>query len=120
MRIPQIVEREQLREWLDLPAGQGENRLQFTLDAATQLVCEYIADRQPEDEDWIAEIESWGFGSPEAPKIIVAAILTQAGEMYRFRGDDEETDSKTSSAGGEDLSPRVKRLLKRYRSPSIA
>lgn len=119
MNIPDIVTLEQAQDHLSLPEGQGETDLQLKIDAATQLVCEYIADRQPEDVDWVAEIESWDVGSPEAPKIIVMAILTQVGEFYRFRGDDMATD-RPPTGDGSDLSPMVKRLLHRYRSPSIA
>lgn len=119
MNIPEIVTLDQVLEHLNLNGGQGEADLELKIAAATQLVCEYIADRQPEDEDWIAEIESWGFGSPEPPKIIVMAILMQVGEFYRFRGDDMATD-RPPSGDGTDLSPIVKRLLHRYRSPSLA
>lgn len=127
MTIPTLVTVEQLRAHLRLgPATDGspsseDADLQMKIDAATQLVCEHIADRQPADTAWIATIESWNTGSPVVapPAIIVAAVLVQTGELYRFRGDDLATDAPPKFSLGY-LSPMVIALLQRYRSPSLA
>lgn len=125
MTIPRFVTLVQLRDHLKLPqpigspaVGPDDDDLQLKLDAATQLVCEYIADRHPADEDWIAEIESWDVSaSPqtEAPKVIVLAVLEQAGEFFRFRGDDEKTPMERGY-----LSPAIENLLSRYKNRAFA
>lgn len=123
MTIPSIVTLEQLRDHLRLPASGSppldEADLQLRLDAATELVCHYIADRHPADEDWIAEIESWGTGSPvsDVPKVIVLAVLEQAAEFYRFRGDDPKPDRPEERGY---LSPGVENLLSRYKNRAFA
>lgn len=117
MIIPSIVSLDQALEHLGLSSSNRDADLQLKIDAATQMVCEYISDRQPEDEDWIAEIEGWDSGDP--PPIIVAAVLVQLGEFYRFRGDDMSTDRPPVLAHGF-LSPMVTSMLHRYRSPSLA
>lgn len=121
MTIPEIVTVEQALAHLNLNEVPSEADLRLKIAAATQLVCEHVADRQPADADWIAEIESWSVGSPDptAPKLIVLAILLQVGEFMRFRGDDLATDRPPSGDGSE-ISIHVKRLLHRYRSPSLA
>lgn len=121
MTIPTLVTLAQARAHVNAVRTDDDDDLQLKIDAATQLVCEYIADRQPEDEDWIATIEGWdGVSSPTtAPPIIVQAVLLQVGELYRFRGDDPEGDvPKSVDPGG--LAPIVARMLHRYRSPVLA
>lgn len=119
MTLPEIVSVPMAREHLSLPPEQNTADLQLKIDAATQLVCEYIADRNPADEDWIAEIEGWTLGSPEAPAIIKMAVLMQVGEFYAFRGDHLASD-RPAQLGHGHLSPLVTMLLHRYRSPSLA
>ena len=119
MNIPTILTVPNALDHLGLIEVQNQLDIELKLAAATQLVCEYIADRQPADEDWIAEIEAWSPGSPEAPNVVKLAVLTQVAEFYRFRGDDLATD-RPPTGDGTDLSPLVKRLLHRYRSPVLA
>jgi hypothetical protein len=120
VNIPTIVTVQQAQDHLSIPYGQQEEDLELKIAAATQLVCEYISQRRDEDEQdaWILEIESWSLGSPEAPRIVVMAILVQVGELYRFRGDDAGSDAPKGDTG--EPSPLVKRLLSRYRSPSLS
>lgn len=126
MTIPTIVTLDQLRDHLKLPQptgspaiGPDDDDLQMKLDAATQLVCEYIADRNPADALWIAEIEAWGTGSPiiPAPPIIVLAVLEQAAEFYRFRGDDPRNDRPIDYGF---LAPSIENLLSRYKNRAFA
>lgn len=121
MTIPRLLTLAQAREHLRTVDLEDDVDLQLKIDAATQLVCEYISDRQPADEDWIATIEGWdGVSYPStAPPVIVAAVLQQVAELYRFRGDDVEGDLPKSVEHGA-LSPLVARLLHRYRSPTLA
>lgn len=122
MTIPSLVSVEHARTHLrEVDPDASDADLQLKIDAATQLVCEYIADRQPEDEDWIAEIEAWdGVGSPStAPAVIVMAVLLQVGELFRFRGDDDDgVVPRADEHGG--LAPQVARMLHRYRSPTLS
>lgn len=126
MTYPTIVTVSQVQRHLHLPVSEGspvppeDFDLQQKIDAATQLVCDYIADRQPADPDWIAVIESWNVpGSPtvEAPPVVVLAVLEQTADFYRFRGDDAG-DDRGHERGF--LSLPVANLLHRYRSPSVA
>ena len=127
MTIPTIATVTQLRDHLKLPqpvvespsvTAPDERDLQLKLDAATQLICEYIADRHPEDDAWIAEIESWGIGSPAtaAPPVILLAVLEQAADFYRFRGDDDQEPSREAWC----LHPRIETLLGRYKNRAFA
>lgn len=122
MTIPTLATIEQFWDHLRLPYGTETADLQLKLDVATALVCEYIADRHPMDAEWIAEIESWDIGGSPAvdpPKVVVLAALTQASELYMFRGD---------TAGGADrppqergfLSPSIENLLSRYKNRAFA
>jgi hypothetical protein len=115
MTIPSIVTIDNALSHLHLSSEDDD--LQLKIDAATQLVCEHIADRQPADEDWIAEIEAWDEDS--APPIIRLAVLEQVGEFYRFRGDDMASDRPPVLAYGS-LSSHVMAILHRYRSPTLA
>jgi hypothetical protein len=125
MTIPTIVTLEQAREHLHLPPSSGspdpaDADLQMKVDAATQLICEYISDRNPADPAWIAEIESWGLtGSPTVapPALIQLAVLHQFGELVRFRGDDAEGPSRNPYSS---LSPIIEGLLRRYHDPALA
>lgn len=125
MTIPVLATLEQLMAHLKItpPAGSPvtDDDLQQKLDTATQLVCEYIADRHPADPSWIQTIESWSLeaGSPNTvpPPLVVLAVLIQAGDFYRFRGDDG-SDDRVRPIG--DLIPSVTNLLIRYKNPAFA
>jgi hypothetical protein len=52
------------------------------------------------------------------PKVVVAAILVQTAERYRFRGDD--TDGPIRKPDGEELNVTVRELLRAYHDPGIA
>lgn len=124
MTIPTILTVEIVRSHLRMGeavsgvAGVVEDGdLQLKLNAATQLVCEHIADRQPADTAWIATIEAWD--ETTAPAVVVSAILDQVGDLFRFRGDDVAGDVPSSSEYGC-LTPFAMRLLARYRSPVLS
>lgn len=126
MTTPTLVTLADLRDHLKLPqptgspaVGPDDADLQRKLDAATQLICDYIADRNPADEDWVDEIESWDIGNSPviaAPPVIVLAVLEQAAEFFRFRGDDDE---KTPQERWY-LSPGIENLLSRYKNRAFA
>lgn len=122
MTYPSLVTLEQARMHLmHVPSLTGlpdDADLELKIAAATQAVCDYIKDRQPEDLEWVAEIEGWGAGSPVSvpPPVVVASVLVQVGSMYRWRGDDEEPQERHLGA----VCPEAANLLARYRSPSLA
>jgi|SRR5580765_3749269 hypothetical protein len=51
------------------------------------------------------------------PQVVVAAILVQTGEFYRFRGDDLEGPARQDP---EELHVLVRELLRAYHDPGIA
>jgi hypothetical protein len=77
-----------------------------------------------------AHIRGWCSTTPRAkavadawdatsvPPVVVAAILVQTGELYRFRGDD--TDGPVRTPDGDDLNVTVRELLRAYHDPGIA
>ncbi len=56
--------------------------------------------------------------APDNSPVINAAILLQLGELWRFRGDDLESQNAKQTSG--DLSPVVTNLLRRWRDPALA
>lgn len=115
MIVPTIVTIEEAQAHLRLSPGLGspapdDPDLQLKLDAATEVICRRIAQRKPEDTEWVATIESWSVGgSPSTPPLVRLAVLEQVAEMYRFRGDDVPND-RPENVG--DLCDPVKSLLK--------
>jgi len=109
----EIVSLDQAKAHIRRDDSSDEDDLfELMLAQAHGLVLDYI-DR-PTDEDWHAEILAWDDES--APRAVQAAILRQFADLVRFRGDDEDT----SKVDGTDLSPRVKQLLRMYRTPVVA
>ena len=130
---PVLATLTQLRDHLKLPqptgspaVGSDDTDLQLKLDAATQLVCDYIEHRHPADPEWTEEIENWSIdtSSPSSPAVtpppvVVLAVLEQAAEFYRFRGDDTSGDQPARSEYGC-LSKSVEALLSRYTNRAFA
>ncbi len=90
--------------------------LQLKIDHATEIVIDYIS--RPADVAWTEEIAAWDESS--VPGSVQAAILTQLGELWRYRGDDAASEQPADPSAGDDLSPDVKKYLKRFRDPVIA
>jgi hypothetical protein len=63
-----------------------------------------------------AVVDTWT--ADGVPPVVVAAILVQTGELYRFRGDDTESPPRPTEPG--DLSVTVRELLRAYHDPGIA
>ena len=110
----ELVTLESAIKRLKLSTDEDEDDLQAMLIQAQETVLNYIA--RATDETWTATITGWD--EDTVPGDIVAAILTQFGELYRFRGNDEAADVPKQEHGF--LSPRVHGLLRRYRDPVIA
>lgn len=73
------------------------------MSAATAIVIGYI--KRP-DHGWTATT---------VPDEVKAAILMQLVELYRFRGDDDDTEPSDGH-----LAPRIRRALQGYRDPTLA
>lgn len=124
MIIPIIVTTTHLRDHLRLSQPSGsppvtlpdEADLQLKLDAATELICRYIADRHPADPAWRAEIGAWDLMTNPPPIVIMLAVLEQAAEFYRFRGDDENPVPREPGM----LSPAIENLVSRYKNRAFA
>lgn len=109
----EIVSLDQAKQHLRLPTTSDEDEdLTLKLRQAHGLVFDYIA--RSADTAWTATMLAWDDST--APAAVQAAVLRQFGDLVRFRGDDEDTNK----VDGTDLSPRVKQLLRMYRTPVIA
>lgn len=116
--IVPLISLQQAQRHLRLPVTLGESPmtdaeldLQDKIDDATSMILNYLA--RPDDPDWLEEMESWAVDA--LPGVIKAALLVQIGELYRFRGD--EVDVQTREPGF--LSPQVRAYLTPYRDPVI-
>lgn len=98
-----------------LGLGDEENAtVRAKLNQATSLVLTYI-DRR--DHEWDQNTDP---RTDHDFSIVQAAILAQLGELYRFRGDDDNDGPAMSVEDSNYLSPRVRRMLYPLRPPSLA
>lgn len=109
----EIVSLEQAKAHIRRPDSDEDDDLALKLVQAHGLVLDYIA--RASDDDWTATMQAWT--DETAPPAVQAAVLRQFAELARFRGDDEDD---RGAGDGTDLSPRVKQLLRMYRTPVIA
>jgi hypothetical protein len=63
-----------------------------------------------------AVVDTW-VDATTVPLVVVAAILVQAGELYRFRGDEVQGPPRET---GEEFGVQVRELLRAYHDPGIA
>jgi hypothetical protein len=91
----------QFKSHLKISTSDEDTDLQLKLDQAEAIILDYL-----------------GTSSPGNPRVVQAAILVQATELYRFRGDDPEGVSGPQTAGN--LSPFVTNLLRRLKDPAFA
>ncbi len=100
---PLITEEEALAQLKVSGVGEADD-IATKMSGATAIIIDYI--KRP----------THGWDSSTVPDEIKAAILMQLVDLYRFRGDDDE---KPMPADGY-LSPRITRLVHRYRDPALA
>lgn len=103
---PLITEDEALGQ-LKVSGVDDPDDIATKMSEATAIVITYI--KNP----------THGWDSDTVPDDIKAAILMQLVELYRFRGDDEDTRDQAEDEKGY-LSPRIARLLHRHRDPALA
>jgi hypothetical protein len=63
-----------------------------------------------------AVVDTW-VDATTVPLVVVAAILVQTGELYRFRGDELQGPPREP---GEEFGVQVRELLRAYHDPGIA
>jgi hypothetical protein len=104
---------------------QVKARLRITSTTAEDVDLQALADEaEAQIVGWCsttprsqAIVETW-LDATTVPKVVVAAILVQTAERYRFRGDDLEAPPRPTDPG--DLSVTVRELLRAYHDPGIA
>jgi hypothetical protein len=115
----QFVTLQQAKDHLRLTTPEGhvdDPDLQLKLDAAEAAILRFIARTAAGS----ALVDGW-LDDADAPADLVHLVLVQCGEFWRFRGDDPGAInySPTRNAG-EDFSPVVLGLLRRFGDPVIA
>lgn len=78
--------------------------LEVYLEAAHRIVLDRL-ERATTDSDLLAVMAAWDAETVPGP--VRAAVLVQLGELYRFRGDDQEEVASEPGC----LSTRVERFL---------
>ena len=106
-----IVTSQQAIDHLKLPIVLGASDPQEAdvvakLAAAEAIILDYLK---------VTDVAIW---SDPQLALLSAAILLQFGELWRYRGDDPESDAAPTTAG--DLSPTITNLLRRMRHPALA
>lgn len=96
------------------PEGDpGDRDLLLKLAAAHDAVRSYCGSTAY----WRGTVAAWTRST--VPLAVHAAILYQLGELYMFRGDDTHREDPDRSSG-QDLSPKVRDLLRPWRDPVVA
>ena len=90
--------------------------LALMLEEAQEVVLDYVKQRRLEESSptWEETVDAWD--DQTVPRKVRTAILRQAAEFYRFRGDDETGPVKQPGR----LSDLVESLLVQYRDPTVA
>jgi len=115
----QFVTLQQVKDSLRLttPAGHVDDPdLQMRLDAAEAALVRYVA----RTAAGAALVTQW-IEDSDAPSDFVFIVCTLCGEFWRFRGDDPGAINYSPSRNaGEDFSPVVMGLLRRFGDPVLA
>lgn len=113
MSLVKLAEAKQRQK---LPADVTDNDadLQRILDEAEAIVLDYVSQRRDDNDAWAAIVDAWT--AETVPLQVRSAILIQFGELYRFRGDDEQEPRPDYGM----LNTRVTALLHRLRDPAIS
>jgi hypothetical protein len=113
-----LVTLQQLRESLNNPPPANDQDLALRLDIAEEMVLNFVNQRVgvTASLDWDGEIATWTFDT--VPLCVRGAILSMAGYLYRWRGDDEAKDMPQLALGR--LPPDVEMCLWRLRDPALA
>jgi hypothetical protein len=109
---PSLITLDALKDHLRITSTADDADLQRKLDQAEAQVFGWCS-TTPRAQ---AVVDTWT--ETTVPPVVVAAILIQAGELYRFRGDDPDAPPRPSAEG--DLAVGVRELLRAYHDAGIA
>jgi len=101
---------------LDITANDA--MLQQILDEAERVVLGYVAQRRDDNAAWTATVAGWT--ADTAPREVRAAVLMEFADLYRFRGDDDASQSAAATPEYGMLPTRVTALLYRLRDPAVS
>jgi hypothetical protein len=104
---------DQVKARLRITSTADDVDVQAMADQAEAHIVGWCS-RHPLDK---ANADAWIAEPTTVPDVIVVSILLQAGELYRFRGD--EVDGPPRQAG-EELSVQIRELLRAYHTPVVA
>jgi hypothetical protein len=110
--VSTLVTVDQVKARLRITSTADDADLQTLVDQAEAHIvgwCSTTARAKAVADTWV--------DAATAPLVVVAAILVQTGELYRFRGD--EPDGPPRQAG-EELGVQVRELLRAYHDAGIA
>jgi hypothetical protein len=107
-----LVTLDQLKARLRITSTDEDADLQDLLDQAEALVVNWCSVTAAS----AAVAAAWLPGT--VPRVVIAAILVQAGELDRFRGDD--ADAPPRAPDGEVLAVTVRELLRPYHDLAMA
>lgn len=110
--MPELVTIDEAKAHLRLTGSEEDLDLTAKLTVATDLVVAHVTQR--DDGEWADEVAAWDADTVPTP--VKHAVLVQFAELYRVRGDDDQTVGENDAA----LSPLVRRLLSPYRDPTLA
>lgn len=115
-----LVTLPEVKDHLRIPVivgDPGDPDLTQKLDAAEATILDYIGTTAY----WRDVVATWTDPTApvDPPAFVRSAILLQVGELWRFRGDDLESESPARDPNDE-LSPAIVALLRRTRDPVIA
>lgn len=122
--LQELVTLDQAKAHLRLPMtgsqSTDDDDLQMKLLAAHEIVFDYLTQRISDSDAWEATVDSWT--AETAPRRVIAAILVQFTDLYRFRGDDSEEYARGSAYKRQEgaLNPAVVALLFRLRDPALS
>lgn len=105
-----LVTLPELKRHVRVTTDEQDDLLALYLDQAQAIILKYI---ERDDEDWTAEIDAWDDETVPGP--VKAAIMLQAAELYRMRGD---TDPPRRDHGYPH--PQIVAMLHQYRDPTVA
>lgn len=112
----EIVDLDVAKQHLRITSDHADDDVQMKLDIAHGMIEDYILSTEGRRAGWAAEIDSWD--DETAPKPVVAAVLCQLEELWRFRGGQLEGEMPKRNRG--DLSPQVESYLRRQRDPVVS
>lgn len=112
-----LVDLDQLKAHLKISGTAEDDDLEIKLAQAEAVVLSYVNQRVSDADDWSETVAAWD--EETVPAVVQAAILMQAGELYRYRGDDEAADTHQKREHGM-LSSYVMALLYRLRDPALS